>query len=80
MAVWAKAFSLTASCLSPLCGFASLPGCARKLPEIWGMAVISDGYSCFLHHNFNWLVMTRQQHGRKSDKNRNSNIQHGGLG
>ena len=35
-AVWPKASSLTARCLSPLPGFESRPGHVRKLPVIWG--------------------------------------------
>ena len=67
MAVWSKALPLTASCLSPLSGFVSLPGHARKLPVTVRLGVgfrqvlqfpplVSTGWS-LLSHNMAEKVM-----------------------
>ena len=48
--MWSKALPLTASCLSPMPGFESLPGQVRKLPVTQGqMVVFAAGYSVFLY-------------------------------
>ena len=50
MAVWSRALTLTASCLSPLSGFEYRPGHVRKLPVILCKAEFFAWYDSFLPH------------------------------
>ena len=50
MAVWSKSVALTASYLSPLHRFECRSGHVRKVPLTWDWALLSAGYSSYLHH------------------------------
>ena len=50
MVLWSRALPKTASCLSPfLSGMKSQLANVRKLPIVWGKAVVFAGYLGFLH-------------------------------